>query len=141
MADVAELALEGVPLVAEHYDKVTDPLIDKTKQGVRKVKEMRDKRNGVYESESEEYEYDGPPPRRSTTGGGRSRRDTRDLDRRRPASRYGDADDDDGYVVEERRYAKGPPRARSMGRDERRDRRGGGKSFRGALYKFPYLIC
>ena len=122
MTDLAELALEGVPLVAEHYDKVYDPLKDKTKQGFRKVKEMRDKRNGDYESESDEYDYDGPPARRSTTGG--SRRNPRDFDRQRPSSRYDDVDDD-GFVVEEKRYAKGPPRARSVGRDGRGDRRGG----------------
>ena len=125
-SDAAELILEGVPLVTEHYDKVYDPVKDKTKQGIRKVKEMRDRRNGVYESESEEYDYEGPPPRRSTTGGGGggSKRDPRDYDRRR---RYDDADED-GFVVEERRHVKGPPRARSMGRDSRGDRRGGGKS-------------
>ena len=123
-ADFAELALEGVPLVTEHYDKVYDPVKDKTKQGIRKVKEMRDKRNGGYESESEEYDYDGPPARRSTTGGGGSKKDPRDYDRRTRSSRYDDIDDD-GFVTEERRHVKGPPRAKSVGRDGRGDRRGG----------------
>ena len=128
MAEFAELALEGVPLVTEHYDKVYDPIKDKTKQGFRKVKEMRDRRNGgtAYESESEEYEYDGPPPRRSTTGGGR-RRSPRDDGGRRRSGRY-----DDGSVVEERYAYRGPPsgaRAKSVGRSGGRDsRRGGGNA-------------
>lgn len=134
-SDAAELLLEGVPLVAEHYDKVYDPLKDKTKQGIQKVRDMRDKRSRGYESESDEYDYDGPPARRSTTGGGGSRRDPRDYDRRRPLSRY-----DDGFVVEERRHAKGPPRAKSMGRDGRGDRREG-KSFSIScqLFHWPYI--
>ena len=139
MTDVAELALEGVPLVAEHYDKVTDPLKDKTKQGYRKVKEMRDKKNGAYESESEEYDYDGPPARRSTTGGGGGgrNRSPRDYDRRRRFTR--DDEDEDGFVTEEKRYAyRGPQRAKSMGRDSRLSRRGG-ISCPSSLYKSQIL--
>ncbi len=124
MTDIAELAMEGVPLVTEHYDKVYDPVKDKAKQGFRKVKEMRQNRNnrdGGYESESEEYDYDGPPPRRTVTAG------AGDYDRRRRSGR--DLDSDDGFVTEERRYAhRGPPRAKSVGRDSRTSRRGGGKS-------------
>lgn len=125
MADFAELALEGVPLVAEHYEKVYDPLKDKTKQGIRKVKEMRDKRSEDHESESEDYEYDGPPARRRTTGGGNKRSD---YDRRRRVGR--DDVDADGFVIEEKRYAYrgGGERAKSMGRDSRGDTRRGRSS-------------
>lgn len=114
MADFAELAMEGVPLVAEHYDKVYDPLKDKTKQGIQKVKEMRDSRrtqDGGYESETdEEIVYDAPP-RRNYTEPSR-RRDPRPDDRRRSRRDYDD-------VVEERYVYKGPnkDRAKSMGRD------------------------
>ena len=136
---MAELALEGVPIVAEHYDKVTDPLKNKTKQGYRKVKEMRDRRNGVYESESEEYDYDGPPPRRSTTGGGGGRnRSPPDYDRRRRYTR--DDEDDGGFVTEERKYVRrGPPRAKSVGRDSRNSRRKG-QSYHGCLHSLPSYL-
>ena len=136
MADFAELMLEGVPVVAEHYDKVYDPLKDKTKQGIRKVKEMRQSRNsrgGGYESESEEYEYDGPPPRRTQTAGAGG------YDSRRRSGR--DLDSDDGFVTEERRHVhKGPTRAKSVGRDSRRSTRGGGKS-RVSLFPHINSIC
>ena len=114
MADFAELAMEGVPLVTEHYEKVYDPLKDKTKQGINKVKEMRQSRStrdGGYESETdEEIEYDAPP-RRNYTEPSR-RRSPRPDDRRRSRRDYDD-------VVEERYVYKGPnkDRARSMGRD------------------------
>ncbi len=125
MTDIAELAMEGVPLVAQHYDKVYDPLKDKTKQGFRKVKGMRENRKsrgGGYESESDEYEYDGPPPRRTVTAG------AGDYDRRGGSRR--DLDDGDGFVTEERRHVhRGPQRAKSVGRESRTSRRGGGKSY------------
>ena len=105
MTDFAELAMEGVPLVAEHYDKVTDPLTNKAKQGINKVKSMRNG-NGGYESESDYEEYDRySAPRRSQTD--RRRRSPRDD--YRPRSGRGD-------VVEERyAYSKGNGRARSVG--------------------------
>ena len=114
MEDIAELAMEGVPLVAEHYDKVYDPLKDKTKQGIHKVKKMRDRartQDGGYESETdEEIEYDAPP-RRNYTESSR-RRSPRADDRRRSRRDYDD-------VVEERFVYRGPnkDRAKSMGRD------------------------
>ena len=114
MEDFAELAMEGVPLVTEHYEKVYDPLKDKTKQGIQKVKEMREGRStrgGGYESETdEEIDYNGPP-RRNYTEPSR-RRSPRPDDRRRSRRDYDD-------VVEERYVYKGPnkDRARSMGRD------------------------
>ena len=130
MTDLAELAFTGVPFVAEHYDKVTDPLANKTKQGFSKVKGMTFNQNGNqnggrggYRSDTEsDYEYDRyGPPRRSQT------------ERRRPRSR----DDDYGGrrrggrsdVVEERyAYSKGNGRAKSVGRDDRygRDKRSRG---------------
>lgn len=113
--DFAELAFEGVPLVAEHYDKVTDPLTAKTKQGYQKVKQMRERRRGGggYESETEsdyeEVDRYGPPQRSQTSPRRRSKDDY--DDRRR--SRRGD-------VVEERyAYSKSNGRAKSMGRDDR----------------------
>lgn len=115
MADLAELAMEGVPLVAEHYDKVYDPLKDKTKQGFQKVKKMHQRRRGGggYDSETEtDYEeYDQyRPPQRSQTAPRRSSNDYYD-DRRR--SKRGD-------VVEERyAYSKSKGRANSVGRDDR----------------------
>ena len=120
MDDFAELAMEGVPIAAEHYDKVTDPLVDKTKKGIQKVKSMRNGRNGDYESEEEYDEYDryGPPQRAQTD---RRRRSPRD-DYRPRSSR--------GEVVEQRyaSYSKGNGRAKSAGvnrRDGRDDRRRG----------------
>lgn len=55
-------------MVTEHYDKVYDPLKNKTKQGVSKLKQYRNKRTGVEEEESDfsGYEYDGPPRRSQT---------------------------------------------------------------------------
>ena len=129
MEDFAELAMEGVPLVTEHYEKVYDPLKDKTKQGIQKVKKMRQNNQGGggYESETdEEIEYDGPP-RRNYTEPSRRRRSSRDDDRRRSRREYDD-------VVEERYVYRGPnkERAKSVGRDGwydgRRDLRRG-KSF------------
>ena len=109
MDDVAELALEGVPIVTEHYDKVYDPLKEKTKQGIHKVKKMREKRRGGgYESETEsEYEevdrY-GPPPRSQTDPRARK---PRDDDRRRSRG---------GEVLDERyTYSKSNGRAKSIG--------------------------
>ncbi len=109
MDDFAELALEGVPIVTEHYDKVYDPLKEKTKQGVHKVKNMREKRRGGgYESETEsEYEevdrY-GPPPRSQTDP--RARKPRGDDQRR---SRGGE-------VLDERyTYSKSNGRAKSIG--------------------------
>lgn len=113
MEDIAELAMEGVPLVAEHYDKVYDPLKDKTKQGIQKVKKMRQSgrtQDGGYQSETdEEIDYD--PPRRNYTEPSRKRSPRADG-RRRSRRDYDD-------VVEERYVYKGPNkgRARSMGRD------------------------
>ena len=115
LADLTELALEGVPLVTEHYEKVYDPLKDKTKQGIDKVKKMRDsRRGGDYESETDE-EIDYKSPRRNYTEP--ARRDDRRGSRR-------DYDD----VVEERYVYKGPnkDRAKSMGRDGWNGRRGDG---------------
>ena len=111
-SDFAELAMEGVPIAAEHYDKVYDPLKDKTKQGINKVKEMRNSRNGGYDSEDDDDDYDRyPPPRRSQTD---RRRSSRDDYRPRPRSGRDD-------VVEERyAYSKGSGRARSMGGDRKR---------------------
>jgi len=108
VADFADLAMEGVPLVAEHYDKVYDPVKSKTKQGIEKVKSMRNG-NGSYESDEEYEEYDryGPPQRSQTDRRRRSPRDDYD-DRRRRSGR--------GEVVEKRYpYSKGNGRARSMG--------------------------
>lgn len=108
MADLAELAMEGVPLVTEHYDKVYDPIKNKTKQGIQKVKSMRNG-DGSYQSEEEYEEYDryGPPQRSQTDRRRRSPRDDYD-DRRRRSGR--------GEVVEERHaYSKSNGRARSMG--------------------------
>ncbi len=99
----AELILEGVPIAAEHYEKVYDPLKNKTKQGVQKIKKMRNGRS--YDEESDYEEDYGGPPRRSQTDRPRS---PRDSDRRR--SRRSD-------LVEERYAYKGSGRARSMGRD------------------------
>ena len=111
MADFTELALEGVPLVTEHYEKVYDPLKDKTKQGIEKVKKMSNsRRGGDYESETDE-EIDYKSPRRNFTEPAR-RRSPRADDRRRSRRDYDD-------VVEERYVYKGPnkDRAKSMGRD------------------------
>jgi len=111
--EAAELVLEGVPLVAEHYDKVYDPVKNKTKQGVEKIKTMRDK-NGTYE-EDDYYEYDGPPKRGNTQREKGGRDDYKRDDRRRRSGR--------GDLVEERRSHKesnGNARARSVGRDNRR---------------------
>ena len=109
MDDFAELALEGVPIVAEHYDKVYDPLKEKTQQGIHKVKKMREKRRGGgYESETEsEYEevdrY-GPPSRSQTDPRARQ---YRDEDRRRSRG---------GEVLDERyTYSKTSGRAKSIG--------------------------
>lgn len=110
MADIAELVMEGVPLVTEHYDKVYDPVKNKTKQGVNKIKQMRNSRNGGYESESDYEEVDryGPPQRSQTDRRRTSPRD--DFDDRRRSRRGGE-------VVEERyAYSKGNGRARSLGR-------------------------
>lgn len=103
MGDLAELALEGVPLIADNYEKVYDPLKDKTKQGVQKIKEMRRNTAGGYDSEDEsEEEY--------TRGSGGRRRSPRDDLRRRAGG--------GGTVVEERYAYRGPAdRARSMGRN------------------------
>ena len=126
MEDFAELAMEGVPLVAEHYDKVYDPLKDKTKQGMEKVKKMRQSgrtRDGGYESETdEEIEYDSRP-RRNYTEPSRPRSPRRD-DRRRSRRDYDHHD-----VVEERYVYKGPnkDRAKSLGRDGWNGRRGDGR--------------
>lgn len=124
MEDFAELAMEGVPLVTEHYEKVYDPLKDKTKQGIQKVKQMRqgDSQRGGYQSESdEEIDYDAP--RRNYTEPAR-RRSPRD-DGRRPSRR--DYDD----VVEERYVYRGPDKARakSMGRTGGRVHGRRGKEF------------
>ena len=109
MDDFAELALEGVPIVTEHYDKVYDPLKEKTKQGIHKVKKMREKRRGGgYESETEsEYEevdrY--APPSRSQTDP--RARTSRDDDRRRSRG---------GEILDERyTYSKTSGRAKSIG--------------------------
>ena len=128
MADFAELAMEGVPLVTEHYEKVYDPLKDKTKQGIQKVKKMRSQRGG-YESETdEEIDYEGP--RRNYTEPAR-RRSPRDDGRRRSRRDYDD-------VIEERFVYRGPDKARakSMGRDGwtgGRDRRRKGKKFKSSV--------
>lgn len=108
MADIAELGLEAIPLVAEHYDKVTNPLANKAKQGFQRVKSMRGGQNGGYDVE-DDYDDRYGPPRRSQTDRRRSPRDDfRDRDRRRP--RHG------GDVVEERyAYQKSGGRARSAG--------------------------
>ena len=109
MDDFAELALEGVPIVTEHYDKVYDPLKEKTKQGIHKVKKMREqRRGGGYESETEsdyeEIDRYGPPPRSQTDPRARK---SRDDDRRR---------DRGGEVFDERyTYSKGSGRAKSIG--------------------------
>ena len=133
--DFAELAMEGVPLVAEHYDKVYDPLKDKTKQGIEKVKRMRERtRGGGYESETdEEIEYDAP--RRNYTEPSR-RRSPRDDDRRRSRRSYDD-------VIEERYVYKGPnkARAKSMGRDGWTGERGAGRRGRSILSSTDIFLC
>ena len=113
MEDFAELAMEGVPLVTENYEKVYDPLKDKTKQGIQKVKKMRQgdrSQGGGYQSESDE-EIDYNSPRRNYTEPTR-RRSPRDDGRRRSRRDYDD-------VVEERYVYRGPDKARakSMGRN------------------------
>lgn len=122
MADFAELAMEGVPLVTEHYEKIYDPIKDKTKQGMQKVKKMREggRDQGGYQSETdEEIEYNAP--RRNYTEPSR-RRSPRGDDRRRSRRDYDD-------VVEERYVYRGPnkDRAKSMGRDGWSGRRGDGR--------------
>ena len=123
MEDIAELAMEGVPLVTEHYEKVYDPLKDKTKQGIQKVKQMRQgdrSQRGGYQSESdEEIDYDAP--RRNYTEPSR-RRSSRDDGRRRSRRDYDD-------VIEERYVYRGPDKARakSMGRDGMAGGRGYGR--------------
>ena len=116
MEDVAELAMEGVPLMTEHYDKVYDPVKNKTKQGVQKIKKMREQRKGGgYESETEsdyeEYDRYGPPQRSQTDG----RRRVGDDNRRRSRR-------DNDYVDERYSYPKGNGRAKSAGGDGGRDR-------------------
>ena len=121
MGDLAELAFEAVPLVTEHYDKVYDPLKDKTRQGIQKVKSMNSsRRGGGYESETDE-EIDYKSPRRNFTEPAR-RRSPRADDRRRSRRDYDD-------VVEERYVYKGPnkDRAKSMGRDGWKGGRGDGR--------------
>ena len=121
MADFTELGLEAVPLVTEHYEKVYDPLKDKTKQGIDKVKKMSNsRRGGDYESETDE-EIDYKSPRRGYTEPAR-RWSPRADDRRRSRRDYDD-------VVEERYVYKGPnkDRAKSMGRDGWNGRRGDGR--------------
>ena len=124
MADFAELSMEAVPLVTENYEKVYDPLKDKTKQGIQKVKDMgksRHTQGGGYESETdEEIEYDAPPRRNYTEP--TRRRSPRGDDRRRSRRDYDD-------VVEERYVYKGPnkDRAKSMGRDGWGGGRGDGR--------------
>ena len=109
MDDFAELALEGVPIVTEHYDKVYDPLKEKTKQGIHKVKKMRERRRGGgYESETEsdyeEVDQYGPPSRSQTDP--RDRR-TRDYDQRQSRG---------GEVLDEKyTYSKSSGRAKSIG--------------------------
>ena len=108
MEDFAELTLEGVPYVADNYEKVYHPVKNKAKQGVQKAKGIRESRQngrGGYESEDDFEDYDAPPPRRSKTGG--SQRSPPYEARRRS---------DRGDVVEERRAYRGPGRARSAGR-------------------------
>lgn len=105
MADFAELALEGVPVAAEHFEKVYDPLKDKTKQGFQKAKSMRqnNRRRDDSDSEYDSYEDDRPPRRSYTDRGARSSR-----------SRGRDGD-----IIEERRVVKTTTngRTRSAGRD------------------------
>ena len=116
MADLAELAMEGVPLVAEHYDKVTDPLKDKTKQGYQRVKTMKNnRRRQTNDSDDDSYEYDGPPRRAQTEGRDRRRR----SGSRRRSGR--------GDVIEERRVVTTTSggRAKSVGRDDYYTARGG----------------
>lgn len=124
MADLAELALEGVPLVTEHYDKVYDPIKNKTKQGLQKVKSMRNG-DGSYESEEEYEGFDryGPPQRSQTDRRRRSPRDDYD-DRRRRSGR--------GEMMEERYvYSKSNGRARSTGG-------GRGDHRKGLLIFYPF---
>ena len=109
MEDFAELAMEGVPVITEHYDKVYDPVKDKTKQGYQKIKKMRERRRGGgYESETEsdyeEVDRYGPPQRSQTDRTRRSRNDDRNR-----SSRRSDAVDE-RYI-----YSKSNGRARSVG--------------------------
>jgi len=108
----AESAMEGVPMVTDNYEKVYDPIKDKTKQGINKVRSVRNGQNGARRSEDEGDEYDryGPPRRSQTDRRRRSPRDDYRDDNRRPSrSRRGD-------VVEERyTYSKSNGRARSVG--------------------------
>ena len=119
MDDFAELALEGVPIVTEHYDKVYDPLKEKTKQGIHKVKEMRERRRGGgYESETEsdyeEVDRYGPPPRSQTDP--RDRFKPRDDNRRRSRG---------GEILDEKyTYSKTSGRAKSIGHGRDRYRKG-----------------
>lgn len=113
----AELAMEGVPIVTDNYEKVYDPIKDKTKQGINKVRSVRNGQNGGRRSEDEGDEYDryGPPRRSQTDRRRRSPRDDYRDDYRRPSrSRRGD-------VVEERyTYSKSNGRARSVGGTRRK---------------------
>ena len=114
MAEFAELALEGVPVATEHFEKVYDPLKDKTKQGIQKAKRMREnnRTRDYSESEYDSYEDDRPPRRSYTDRGARSSR-----------SRGRDGD-----IIEERRVVKTTTngRARSVGRDGYSGARGSG---------------
>ena len=120
MTDVAELCLEGVPVAVEHYDKVYDPLKDKTKQGVNKIKAMTNDRghpNDDY-SDDDSYTYDGPPRRSQTDGHGR----------RHPSDSYRRSGRGD---LVESRYVKtdGDGRPKSVGRGDY-DRARSGRSDR-----------
>ncbi|KAL9126695.1 MAG: hypothetical protein Q9217_004292 [Psora testacea] len=120
MTEFAELALEGVPIVTENYDKVYDPVKNKTKQGVNKVKKLRNNRGKAEEEDDfTEYEYDGPPRRAYTD------------QRRSPSHRRSRR----GDLIEERHIIQtSNGRAKSVGRDGygstsvgRGDRRGGSR--------------
>ena len=112
--------MEGIPVVAEHYDKVYDPLKEKTKQGFQQVKKMRERRRGGdgYESETEsDYEETDRygPPRRSQTD---HRRRSRDNEQNRSSRR--------GEVIDEKyTYSKTNGRAKSVGHGGRDSRRKG----------------
>ncbi|KAK0507467.1 hypothetical protein JMJ35_009990 [Cladonia borealis] len=123
MDDFAELALEGIPIVTEHYDKVYDPLKEKTQQGIHKVKKMREKRRGGgYESETdseyEEVDRYGPPSRSQTDPRARQYRDD---DRRRSRG---------GEVLDERyTYSKASGRAKSIGHGRDSYRKGSRRNY------------
>lgn len=138
--DLAEALLEGVPYVTENYEKVYDPLRDKTKQGIQKVKSMRqghrdgydsddydrmrDKANQGYQKVKSFRDGHGDDYDSDNWNEHGQRRPHRDNRRRSPRDNYDNRyrRSGRGDVVEERyAHSKSNGRARSVGggRDDR----------------------